>query len=275
MLRLILMGLAVLAVGGSLFVALWTVLPGPQALTWWNDAHKHRQALLNRLFLMLWHRVTMEQTRRDATVMGTGPIQLFSTIFMLIIGAGIILLMLHVPWLISVLAGLSSMIFIPNILIRRRFSRWQRRLVAGLPAFLHHLQILLDLGMPLIGAVKRARMRITGPLGKELDQVIFQLERGLSVGDAFGLMAKDTRRMETMVLAATLTTTAGRRLSGAALEPLLVMLNAVKEREQERVSQAVDQVASTVPILATFGAMITGLYFMLAHALGGLTGVSL
>lgn len=264
------------AAGAGLFLALtaWMLLPGRRALTWFTP-RRNNKALGQAIIRALWTRVTMEGTRKDAEIMGTTPLTLFATILVAVAGGGIILTMLGVPIVLLLLIAIAAIVFVPNVLIRRKFTKWQRKVVAGLPSFLHHLQILLDLGLPLVNAVKRARQRADGPLGKELDKIIFQLERGQSVGEAFRSMAEDTRRMETLVLAATLSTVAGRRLSGEALAPLLVMLTAVQEREQEATSQSVDQVASVVPIIATFGALITGLYFMLSMAIGGLAGVSL
>lgn len=266
--------LIAVVVGVCLAATLWMILPGRRPLTWFKPRRTNK-ALGQALIKSLWMRVTMESTRKDAEIMGTTPLTLFATILVAVAGGGIILVMLGVPAVLLLLIAVGAIIFVPNVMINRKFTKWQRRVVAGLPSFLHHLQILLDLGLPLVTAVKRARQRAEGPLGKELDKIIFQLERGLSVGEAFRSMAEDTRRMETLVLAATLSTIAGRRLSGTALAPLLVMLTAVQEREQEATSQSVDQVASVVPIIATFGALITGLYFMLSMAIGGLAGVSL
>ena len=253
--------------------AFW-LLPGPRPLSWWHR-REARPPLWRRGIQWVWHRVTMERTREDAATMRSGATQLFLIIGIVAVGLGSVLLIAGVPAIILLVLVAAAVIFIPNILIRRRFARWQRRTIAGLPGFLHHLQILLDLGDPLVTAVKRARQRVDGPLGISLDRVIFQLERGLSVGDAFGAMARRTRRMETMVLATVLSTTAGRRLSGKSLEPLMVMLNSIKAQEQERISGSVDQIASVVPILAVVGAMIVGLYLMLGQALTGLGGISL
>ncbi|WP_158246091.1 type II secretion system F family protein [Sulfobacillus sp. hq2] len=262
----------VVAVGLAVGVA-WS-LPGRRPLSWFT-AQRGSQAWSKALLMAIWTRVTMDSTRRKASVMGTTPLMLFATILTAVAGGGFLLILLGVPLIILVVLAVVALVLVPNYLIRRRFTRWQRRVVAGLPSFLHHLQILLDLGLPLVNAVKRARNRVDGPLGRELDKVIFRLERGESVGDAFGALARDTQRMETLVLAATLSTVAGRRLSGEALAPLMVMLVAVQDREQETTSQSVDQVASIIPIMATFGALVTGLYFMLAMAVSGLSGVSL
>ncbi len=258
----------------SLFLIGWWLGPQVQPASFFR--HRQRGARPTRAVInWVWQRVTMEQTRRDAATMQMGATQLFLIIGILGFGGGLILLIMGIPWYILLAGIIAAGLFIPNLIIRRRFARWQRQLVAGLPGFLHHLQILLDLGQPLIVAIQRSRSRLSGPLGTALDRVIFDMQRGQTVSQAFGTMALRTRRMETLVLAAILSTTAGRRLSGQSLEPLMVMLNSVQIREEERVTGNIDQVISAVPIMAVFGAMIMGLYLMMAQALSGLHGLQL
>ncbi len=264
------------AAGTALVLGLIGWWLGPQPQQWSFFVHrKHNGTRWHHAIIWLWNRVTMEQTRQDALSMQLRPMQLFLVIGILALGADLILLIFRVPWEVLLLILAGAILLIPNLLIRRRFKRWQRQIVAGLSAFLHHLQILLDLGRPLIPAIQEARTRLQGPLEKALDRVIFDLERGETVQQAFGGLARRSRRMETVVLAAILSTTAGRRLSGKALEPLMVMLNSVQIREEERLSGSIDQVVTAVPIMAVFGAMIMGLYLMMAQALSGLHGLQL
>jgi Flp pilus assembly protein TadB len=263
------LGLAGLGLGA----AAWQALPGPRPISWWSrrrDRWRWARAAVD----WVWRRVTMQQTRELAAILGLGPLGALGTILILAGGLGLVAWGLFgIPWPV-VLAGVAGAVAVlPNGQIRRRYARWQRQVVAGLPTFLHHLQILLDLGLPLPDALRRARQRVRGPLGPELDHVMARLERGDLLGDAFQDLVRRTRSMEVMVLATTLATSAGRRLTAQALAPLMTMLAAIQIREQERQTSAVDQVASMVPVLATFGGMITVLYLLLAQALQGGTAV--
>ncbi|SMC01943.1 Type II secretion system (T2SS), protein F [Sulfobacillus thermosulfidooxidans DSM 9293] len=253
----------------------WMLGPKPRPLSYFAPARPGWEDRLRFAGQWVWRRVTMERIRQDAVTMRINVTQWFLTVLVLAGGIGLVLGLSGIPWPIVALGVIGTVLGLPNVVIRRRFARWQRRVVAGLPAFLHHLQILLDLGLPLIPAIEAGRQRVRGPLGDQLDRVLFDLQRGLPVAAAFGQMATRVRRMEAVVLAAILGTTAGRRLSGKALEPLVTMLNAIQYREEERITGQVDQTMSTIPILAVFSGMVMGLYFLLAQALSGLHGLQL
>lgn len=270
----LLMGAAILWLGIVGAVMGWWLGPHPQPLTFYAAQERKPQEWTRAVVQWIWHHVTMEQTRQDAATMNFQIGQVFALVGILGFSVDCVLALFRVPWMVLVIILLALVILIPNTLIRRRFARWQRRVVAGLPAFLQNLQLLLDLGMPLLTAIQVARSRIGGPLGQSLDRVLFDINRGKPVGEAFDAMAARTRRMETLVLAAILKTTAGHRLSGKSLEPLMMMLKSIQTREEERISISIDQTVSAIPILATFGAMIMGIYLLLAKTLGGLHGIS-
>ncbi|WP_053958415.1 type II secretion system F family protein [Sulfobacillus thermosulfidooxidans] len=253
----------------------WMLGPRPRPLSYFAAPRPSLEERIRQIGQWVWKRVTMERIRQDATAMRMNVTQWFVMVLLLSGGVGVLLGLSGVPWIVVGIGVIGIVAGLPNLVIRRRFARWQRRVVANLPGFLHHLQILLDLGLPLIPAIEEARHRVYGPLGDQLDRVLFDLQRGYPVSQAFLNMAERVRRMETMVLAAILSTTAGRRLSGQALEPLVTMLNAIQYREEERITGQVDQTMSAIPILSVFSAMAIGVYFLIAQALTGLHGLQL
>lgn len=254
---------AVLAAAGFAAAAVQG-LPAPRPLTVFREEGRARWRE------WAWSRLTRAESRRRAAVLGITPARLLPAVAVWLAGIGLLGAMLGLP---APLVGglvLAAGVVLPDWWVRQLDRAYRRAVTAGLPLFLNHLRLLLDMGYNLPDALGRLLPRLPPRLQAEVARVLRDLRRGRSVERALGRFAERVGTLEAATLAVTLAQAAHQRLTGATLDALDTLVAGIRQERMHALTGSVRTLVTGITPLVALALLLEGAYFFVGGQLAGL-----
>ncbi|MCY0885206.1 MAG: type II secretion system F family protein, partial [Firmicutes bacterium] len=242
------------------------VWPDPRPLSPWAGEADWRARARD----WWWTRLTRAPTRARARVLGLTPARLLPLVAVWVVGLALGGLLLGLPGPLVGGLALALALVLPDWLVRQLDRGYQQAVTAGLPLFLNHLRLLLDMAYNLPDALGRLLPRLPPRLAAEIARVLRDLRRGRPVDRALGAFADRVGTLEAATLAVTLAQAANQRLTGATLDPLDTLIAGIRQRRMYALTGSVRTLVTGVTPLVALALLLEGAYFFIGSQLLGL-----